>query len=93
MFVFLVHSSQDGKSTISDVSDQKFGVGRAVSKTFGCKSVDGDWDGFSVQSVVQTGNGSASGIITDDSETLGLDNLEFEVVGATCGNADRSDVS
>jgi hypothetical protein len=31
-------------------------------------------DGFIVQSVVQVGKGSASGIITDDSETLGLDN-------------------
>ena len=27
------------------------------------------------------GSGSASGIITRDSETLGLDNWEFEVVG------------
>ena len=64
-----------------------------MSKTFGCNSVDGDWDGFNVQSVVQFGIGSASGIITDDSETLWLDNLEFEVVGGTCGNADGSGVS
>jgi hypothetical protein len=64
-----------------------------VSKTFGCKSVDGNGDGFSVQSVVQVGSETASGIITDDSETLGLDNLEFVVVGGTCGTADRSGVS
>jgi len=64
-----------------------------VSRIFGCKSVDGDWDGFDVQRVVQLGSGRTSGIITDDSETFGLDNLEYEVVGGTCGNADRSDVS
>jgi hypothetical protein len=39
------------------------------------------------------GSGSASAIITDDSGTLGLDNLEFEVAGGTCGNVDRSGVS
>ena len=32
-------------------------------------------------------------IITDDSETLGLDNVEFAVVGGTCGSADRGSVS
>lgn len=40
-----------------------------------------NWDGLKVQSVVQVGVGNASGIITDDSETLGLDNLEFDLVG------------
>jgi hypothetical protein len=35
------------------------------------------------------GSGSSSGIITNDSETLGLDNCELEVVGGTCGTADR----
>ena len=34
------------------------------------------------------GSGSASGIITDDSETSGLVNLESVVVGVTCGTAD-----
>jgi hypothetical protein len=33
------------------------------------------------------------GLITDNSETLGLDNLESEVAGGTCGTADRSGVS
>jgi hypothetical protein len=68
-------------------------LGGVVSKTFGCKLVDGDWDGFSVQYVLKLESGSAEGIITDDSETLGLDNLESEVVGGTCGNADRSGLS
>ena len=36
---------------------------------------------------------SRSGIITDNLETLGLDILESEVVGGTCGIADRSGVS
>jgi hypothetical protein len=93
MFVFLVHSSQVGYSTIPEVFDQKLGVGEVLNKIFSSKSVDGDWGGFSVQSVVQFGRGSASGIITNDSETLGPGNLEFEVVGGTCGNADRSGIS
>ena len=38
---------------------------------------------------MHVGSGSTSGIIADDSETLGLDNLEFEVIGGTCGTADR----
>ena len=55
--------------------------------------MDDNWDGLNVQNVVQVGSGSAFGIITDDSETLGLDNLEFEVVGGKCGTADRGIVS
>jgi hypothetical protein len=35
------------------------------------------------------GSGSASAIITDDSETFGLVNMECEAVGVTCGIADR----
>jgi len=46
--------------------DQEVGVGRAVSKKFGCNSVDDNWDGLKVYSVVQVGSGSASGMITDD---------------------------
>jgi hypothetical protein len=38
------------------------------------------------------GSGSTCGIITDDSETLRLDILESELVGGTCGNADRGGV-
>jgi hypothetical protein len=63
-------------------------VGRVVSNKFGCKSVDDKMDGFNVESVVQVGNGSASGIITDDSETLGLDKFEFELVEGTCRTPD-----
>jgi len=52
--------------------------------------VDDNWDGLKVKSVVKVGGGSASGIITDDSKILGLDYLEFEVDGGTCGTADRA---
>ena len=38
-----------------------------MSKQFGCNSVDDNWDGFKLYSVMQVGSGSASGIITDDS--------------------------
>jgi len=34
-----------------------------------------------------------SGITTDESVTLYLDNWEFEMVGGTCGTADRGGVS
>jgi hypothetical protein len=40
-----------------------------VSKTFDCKSVDDKLDGLNIYRVVQVGSGSASGVITDDSET------------------------
>jgi len=36
------------------------------------------------------GNGGTFGVVTDDSETFRLDNLESEVVGGACGAADRS---
>jgi len=39
-------------------------------QNFGCKSVDDNWDGLNVYSVVKVGSGSESGIITDDSETF-----------------------
>ena len=42
---------------------------------------------------MQVGCGNTSVITTDDSEMLGLDNLEFEVVGGTCGSADTPNVS
>jgi len=35
------------------------------------------------------GSGGISGMVTDDSETFRLDNLESEVVGGACGTSDR----
>jgi hypothetical protein len=49
------------------------------------------WD--DVQSVVQIGCGGTSWIISGDSETLVLDNLESEEAGGKCGAADRGSVS
>jgi hypothetical protein len=46
-----------------------------------------------VQSVVQIGSGGTSGVITGDSETLVLDNVECEVAGGKGGAADRGSVS
>jgi len=34
--------------------------------------------------VVQVGNGGTSGMVTDDSKTFRLDNLESEVAGGAC---------
>ena len=39
------------------------------------------------------GIGSAPGIITYNSETFLMDNWVMEVVGGTCGTADRGGVS
>jgi hypothetical protein len=48
VFVFLVCSGQVGWSVILYLLDQGVGVGGAVSKQFGCKSVDDNWDWLSV---------------------------------------------
>jgi len=37
-----------------------------MSKTFGCKSVSDNRDGFNVWCVLQVGSGSVSGIINGD---------------------------
>jgi hypothetical protein len=47
MFIFLVVRSARFL-LIHDLLDQGVGVGGAVNKKFGCKSVDDDWGGFSV---------------------------------------------
>jgi len=39
------------------------------------------------------GSGFTSGIITNNSETLGLDNLEFEAIRGICGAPDRGSIS
>jgi len=41
---------------------------------------------------VQVGSGGATGVITDDSETFRLYNLESAVGGGTCGAPDRDGV-
>jgi hypothetical protein len=43
--------------------------------------------------VVQTGSGRTSGMVTDDSETFRLDNMESGVVGRACGAPDRGGIS
>ena len=50
-------------------------------------------DDLSIESVLQVGSGSTSGMVTDDSETFRLDNLESEVAGRACGAADSGDDS
>ena len=41
-----------------------------MSKTFGCKSLDGDLDGLNVWNAVPVESGSTSGKVTDDLKTL-----------------------
>jgi hypothetical protein len=42
---------------------------------------------------MQLGSKSVSGIIINDLQTFGLDKLESEIAGGTCGTADRGDIS
>ena len=58
--------------------------GKGSKQKICCESVDDDGDGLNVKSVVQMEGGGRSGIITGDSETLGLDNLQSEVVRGAC---------
>jgi hypothetical protein len=48
LFVFLAHSSEIGYSITAGWLDQGVGVAGAVSKPFGRKSVDDNWDGLNV---------------------------------------------
>ena len=64
-----------------------------MSRKLGCESVEDVWDGLNVQSVLQMGSGGTSAVISDDSYTLVSDNLEFEVVGGTCGTASGGGVN
>jgi len=67
MFVCLVqYIAVRSAGVIYYLLDQEVGVGRTVSKKFRCNSVDDNWDGLKVYSVVQAGSGSVSGMITDD---------------------------
>jgi len=49
---------------------RRLGCEGAVSKKFGCKTVDDNRDGLNVYSVVPLGSWSASGMFTGNSETL-----------------------
>jgi len=66
---------------------------RGSEQKFGYASVDDNGDGLNVESVVQVDSGGTPGVITDDSETFRLDNLESERVGGACGTADKGGVS
>ena len=57
-----------------------------------CKSV-GDEDVLSVENVLQVRTGGTPGMITDDSETFGLEKSESGVDGGACGAPDRGSVS
>jgi len=81
MFIFRVQRGRVGLRLIPDSLGQGVGVGRAVSKNFAVSRwmmIGMDW---MLKSVVQMGGGATSGIITGDSHTFGLDNLESEVAG------------
>jgi len=54
-----------------------------MSETFVIKSVDDNGDGLNVQNVVQMGNRGTSGMVTDDSETFRLGNMEAKVAGGS----------
>ena len=70
VFLCLVHNSQFSWRVIPDLLDQRVGAGRAVSKEFGFKSADDNWEVLNVWTVMRVGIGSASGIVSGDWETL-----------------------
>jgi hypothetical protein len=47
-----------------------------MSEKFVSKAVNENGDGLYVYRVVQVGSGGTAGMVTDDSETFRLDNLE-----------------
>jgi hypothetical protein len=59
-----------------------------MSEKFVSKAVNENGDGLNVWRVLQLGSGVTSGVVTDDSETFRLDNLESEVGGGSCGAPD-----
>jgi len=64
-----------------------------MSEKYVSKAVDDNGNGLDVWSVVQVGSGGTSGMLTDDSETFRLDNMESGVVGGACGAADTDGIS
>jgi hypothetical protein len=50
-----------------------------MSEKFVSKAVNENGDGLNVWRDLQVGNGVTSGVVTDDSETFRLDNLESEL--------------
>jgi len=64
---------------------------RGMSEKFVRKAVNENGDGLDVWRAVQVGSEGTSGVVTDDSETFRLDNLESKVVGGTYGASDRSE--
>ena len=64
-----------------------------MSETFVSKAVDENGDGFDVQKVVQVGSEGTSGMITDDSATFRVGNVESEVFRVACATPDRGSLS
>jgi hypothetical protein len=55
-----------------------------MSEKYVRKAVDDTGMGLMFR-VVQVGSGGTSGMVSDDSETFRLDNMESGVVGQACG--------
>jgi hypothetical protein len=61
-----------------------------MSEKFISKAVDENGGGLYVQKVMQVGSGGTSGMVSGDSETFRLSNLESEVAEGACGAPERS---
>jgi hypothetical protein len=64
-----------------------------MSEKFVSKPVNENGDGLEMERVVKVRSGGTAGMVTDDSETFRLDNLECEVAGGSRGAADRGGIS
>jgi hypothetical protein len=52
----------------------------AFSKKFGRQMVNEVFKGLNMKGVVQVGDGSSRGIVSDNTQAVVLDDLEFEVI-------------
>jgi hypothetical protein len=68
--VFLAQKRSGRPQWKTDLLNQGVGVARELSEKLGCETVDGNWYGLNFYRVVQLGSRRASGIISDDSETI-----------------------
>jgi hypothetical protein len=62
------------------VLDQRVKMRWAFSKKFGHQVVNEVSKRFNIKGVVQMGDGSSPGIISDDAQAVVLDDLECEVI-------------
>jgi hypothetical protein len=80
MFVDFIYRVEVGQCIITYLLDQRVRMKWAFSKKFGRQMVNEVSKRFNIKGVVQMGEGSSPGIVSDNAQALVLDELEFEVI-------------